>query len=186
MKKASLSFIVLLIIVAQSLAAPPFSGEKNKAIILRLEGWKTKTVEIQILDEKGKTLHMEELQIDNTSKQYDFKRLADGQYSIITSNEYKVRTQIFNVNKNGLEFVSEHYDYKPMLSYKDGYWDVNFLSSNGKATVSIYNASGREVFNRQYHERSVNRRINTENLPEGLYTIYVSNGIVSSSQQINK
>ena len=186
MKKASLSFIAILIVVAQTIAGTPFSGEKNKSIILGLHGWKSETVDIQILDHKGNTLYVEDLEIDNKAKKYDFKKLAAGQYSIVTSNEYKVRTQVFNVGRNGLEFVSEHYDYKPLLSYKKGYWDVNFLSSNGKATVSIYNASGKEVFNRQYHGQSVNRRINMENLPGGLYTMYVSNGIVSSSQQINK
>lgn len=186
MKGLITSILAVIVLTSSAFAGNIVSTKSAKAYVMDFADWKTESVKVAIIDEEGNTLYSEKIATDSEPKRFNFNKLAAGTYTIKTSNEYKVRSQVLEINNGGIEVQETNTYFKPIIKYDSNLWDVNYLSGSKATTFTILDSRGEDVYTEVVSNTNIHKRFDIQNLPAGEYTLSVSNENSSSYQSIVK
>lgn len=189
MKKRFLNLaIALTFVTATALAGNVTSiySVDAQSLIVDTKNWNSESVSVEIRDAEGVLLFKDDFK-NQQRKRLNLKRLPQGVYSIVLSNDMKSTTQFFTVRaKKAIELSEIHTDYKPFISISDEYIDLNYMALDKNTSVSI-NGLNDQIFTMTIeNEKSVNKRFDIQRLPAGTYTFNVSSDNESYSKIFRK
>lgn len=165
---------------------PSISALNNKSLIVDTKEWKAEFVNIEIRNEEGVIIYNDKLSTQH-GKKFSFENLPTGTYAIVLSDNLKSTRQMFEINYGTLEVSPEVVTtYKPVVNITNDFIDLNYLASDKKTYVTIYDENN-SIFNVTFVDNNnINKRFDTSNLPQGTYTFNVSSVNTSYSTTFNK
>lgn len=160
--------------------------EAKKALIVDTKAWKSDIVNIEITNADGKLIYDNELSMSK-AKKFNFQELANGEYTVAISDDYKITIQNFVLNDRKIELLEDvEVRYKPIITLQDEYVDVNFMNTAGNTRIEMRD-SNNNVFNIKTNDKTViNKRFDISELPSGKYRIYVNTDTDSYWKSFNK
>lgn len=165
---------------------PTIIVSDDKSFTIDNKVWRTETVEIEIADNFGSIIYSDEQPIKKLRK-YNLENIPSGRYTITISNEIKSVVQNIEITKDGLllDFDAETI-YAPQINIENDKIDINFLSNGKNTAIKIYNAWNEVYSEVNKKTLSINKRLNIENLPTGVYTVTIHNANKTYSKSFTK
>lgn len=146
-----------------------------KAIIIKSNDWKSKSVDVQIKEASGNIILSETLKIKNSDRKYNFKNLPDGEYSIQITDDLKIATQHFSIRKEEVKMSqSVETIHKPFITKKDYHLDINLMTGGNTAFINITDINNNIVYADKYETATIHKRFNITSLVPGSYSMTVS------------
>jgi len=181
-------FAALLLIVginANAAVEPIITGSESKTFTVDLADWAAYDVNVTITDESGAILINDRIN-DQPGKIYNLKELTNGTYNVAVSNELRTINSSVAISGNNVSVIASSTTYKPVVTVKEGYFDVNALAQGRTVTVTVLDSEG-EVFTTSYRNvAAISKRFVTKDLPAGEYTVIVSKGNTAVRKTISK
>jgi hypothetical protein len=171
-------FIILLFSVLTlnvfATGVPSIAFANNKAIIIKSNDWKSKTVDVEIKEATGTVILSETLNIRKSDRKYNLKNLPDGQYTIEIADDLKILKQQFFINKSEVVMSEEvETTYKPFIIHNGNNLDVNLMTLGNPAFINIIDNNNNIVYADKQDTSAVHKRYDISSLTEGTYTITV-------------
>lgn len=184
--KNIITAIFLVVGLAANAAVEPIiTGSSSKTFTVDLADWAAYDVAVVITDAKGEVLINDEIK-DAPGKIYNLKSLANGTYNVAVSNSLRTINSSVAISGSNVSVIASSTTYKPIVTIKDGYFDVNALAQGRTVTVSVLDAEG-EVFSTSYRNTAaISKRFVTTDLPAGEYTVVVRKGNDTITKTISK
>ena len=154
----------------------------DPSVTISFSNWKEGTLNVKIISEDKTVIFNDKL---NTRKsdgiKYNLRNLTAGKYKVILDNNIKrvVETVILFDGKI-VEKDAEVY-YKPVIEVNEAKAQINFLSANGQATVTVFGNSGKLYQEKFDNANPLNKVFDFSNLLPGTYSITVNDEYVSRS-----
>lgn len=183
------TFAILCCTIYQTSAHTIPGGVKveKSTITVATSKWNAESIHLEIKDMYGTKIVDEQLYSVLGDKVYDLQRMPKGQYVMTTSDNHKVEELVFSVDHDGIHTEMQTTVYnKPSVYYRDGVLDVQFLTGDLPAIVSIYDESARKVRTIALAGGDVHEQIKLRGLSRGKYVVHVANTKVHRTIAIKK
>ncbi len=159
----------------------------DPSVTISFSNWKEGNLNVKIATENGEIIFNDKL---NTRKsdgiKYNLRNLEAGKYNIILENtDKKVVETVILFDGKIVEKEATVY-FKPVIQLMNDKAKVNFLSSEGKATVSILRAGEQVYFEKFKNANPLNKMFDLSRLSHGSYEIIVTDGITSRTVRFER
>ena len=100
--KTQIIAMILLVLSAKTITASNsfIITDEKKSIIVNRGEWKSNNVNVQITDENGFTIFDQKLNKKVDIMKYNMSFLPEGNYFIEVSDDLRIVTTAFNINRN--------------------------------------------------------------------------------------
>jgi len=154
---------------------PVFTKVGDKSITIKTGNWKSDAVNVIIKDADGATILSENLNTDKTGRVYNLKNLPAGIYSIEMSDDLRITTQAFTLNKDAVVMdKAVETLYKPVFASSDNTVDLNLMNLGNNVSIKITDRQNNTYLDQKEHETSINKRFDVSSLPAGIYTMSIN------------
>lgn len=154
---------------------PVLTKVGDKSITIKTSNWKSDAVNVIIKDIDGATLLSENLNTNKTGRVYNLKNLPAGTYSIEMSDDLRITTQAFTLNKDAvvIDKAVETF-YKPVFVSSDNTVDLNLMNLGNNVSIKITDRQNNTYLDQKEQETSINKRFDVSSLPAGTYTMSIN------------
>ncbi len=154
----------------------PIAAEKK--VKVELNSPKSIDVSILVANMDGKVLHEETIKSRRSyGRVYDFTNLKDGQYTIISEDDYITTTTEVKIHRSDIDVLSNEVEYKPIFLTKGGSLMVNYLNINAEdIKFSIENGDAVVYESDGGNDISFQKILNISKMPSGDYFANIEAG----------
>lgn len=155
----------------------PIEGSKKAKVFITLPQSSGASITIKSMD-GTLNFYSEEVPVnDPYAKVYDFSRLEDGIYKLVTETKHLLIEKTFEISKSNIRLVNESVRYLPIFIEKEARLMINYFNEQ-QQPLAIKFSDGKETFFEEKIDPTLNlsRVYNYSGLPKGTYTVYMDSG----------
>lgn len=155
----------------------PIEGSKKAKVFITLTQSSGALISIKNMDGTV-NFYREEVKGKNPyARVYDFSRLDDGIYKLVTETNHLMIEKTFEVSKSNVRLLNESMRYLPVFIEKESKLLINFFNEQ-QQPVDIKFSDGKEMFFEEKIDPIINfsRVYNYAGLPSGTYMVYMESG----------
>jgi len=138
------------------------------------------TFEIDVKDENGDIVFYKETQApaSNYKRNYDFSKLADGNYYFTVKIENESTETKFNINRGELTVFEEKKMVDPVFMFENNELKLTYLNfSEENTSLIVYDSSRNQLYEKDLKSNFVNHHgIDFSKVAKGNYEVVLSSG----------
>ena len=138
------------------------------------------TFEIDVKDENGDIVFYKETQApaSNYKRNYDFSKLADGNYYFTVKIENESTETKFNINSGELTVFEEKKMVDPVFMFENNELKLTYLNfSEENTSLIVYDSSRNQLYEKDLKSNFVNHHgIDFSKVAKGNYEVVLSSG----------